>query len=364
MIKLSKSFVGNAEIKEVTKVLKKGFLGMGTKTHHFESILSGYFNRHVACVANGTAAIQLALQAHDIKKGDEVIVSTLTFVATFQAISALGAKPVPCDIDNEDLTITSNFIEKKITKKTKAIIPVHFGGHVGKLSEIYQIAKRYNLIVIEDAAHAFGSVYKRKLIGSFGDTVCFSFDGIKNLTSGEGGCIVSKDKQFINRIKAIRKLSLVESKNHIHNFDVFEQGWRYHMSDIMAAVGIAQFRRFENMKKKRQELAKRYDLYLSNNSKIKVYKRNYDEIVPHIYLIKLKQADKANNLRKELLKKQIETGLHYFPSHLYSFYKSHKNILKNAESIYKYHITLPLHPNLTFKNIENISQKLLNILNK
>ena len=159
------------------------------------------------CVVNGTAALQLALQSIGIKKNDEVLVQSITYLSSFQAISALGAIPIACDINLTDCTINLDDAQKKLTNKTKAIMPVHYSGDTGDLSKIYYFAKN-KLRVIEDASHAFGSYYKKKLVGSFGDITCFSFDGIKNITSGEGGCIVSNDKKVIQYVSDARLLGI------------------------------------------------------------------------------------------------------------------------------------------------------------
>ena len=182
----------------------------------------------------------------------------MTYLSTFQAISATGAKPISCEIDSNTLTIDLEDARKRINKKTKAIILVHFAGGVGHLDACYKFAKENNLIVIEDAAHAFGTSYRGKLIGSFNSTASFSFDGIKNLTCGEGGCVMSKDKEIIEKIKNLRLLAIekkkISSKKNliIKEFEVKEQGWRYHMSDIMASIGLSQYKRFNKKKKKKR----------------------------------------------------------------------------------------------------------------
>ena len=172
MIRLSKSCLSNKEFTNVSKVLKKEFLGMGNEVKLFENELTNFFKRQTLCVNSGTAALHLALQACSIKKGDEVLVSAVTYLATFQAITATGAKPVLCDVNLEDLNISLQSIKKNFTKKTKAIIPVHFMGHPCELKEIYKFAKKKKIRVIEDSAHAFGSFYKNKKIGSIGDINC------------------------------------------------------------------------------------------------------------------------------------------------------------------------------------------------
>jgi dTDP-4-amino-4,6-dideoxygalactose transaminase len=213
-------------------------------------------------VVNGTAALQLALQAAGIWQGDEVLVQSLTYVASFQAISATGARPVACDVDAETLCLDWRDAEKRLTPRTKAVMPVHYAGGVGALDEIYAFAEKYGLRVIEDAAHAFGTEYQGKKVGEFGDIVCFSFDGIKNITSGEGGCIVTNDEEVLRKVRDARLLGVEKdtekrfSGGRSWEFDVTAQGWRYHMSNIMAAIGLEQLKRFPENASQRQVLAK------------------------------------------------------------------------------------------------------------
>ena len=208
LIRLSKSYLGEAEKHAVMGVLDRDFLGMGSEVEQFELALTRFFGRKAICVASGTAALQLALEACNIGDGDEVLVQSVTYVASFQAISAVGAKPVACDIDPVSLTLDLTDAEKRMTIKTKAIMPVHYSGGVGELDKIYAFAQKHGLRVIEDAAHAFGTKYKNKRIGSFGDISCFSFDGIKNITTGEGGCVVTDDPILISKIKDSRLLGV------------------------------------------------------------------------------------------------------------------------------------------------------------
>ena len=190
-------------------VLDHEYLGMGQEVFAFEAALSNFFGRPTVCVANGTAALHLSLQAIGLTNGHEVLVPSLTYVSSFQAISATGATPVACDIDLATLTIDWKDAESRMTDKTKAIMPVHYAGGVGKLSEVYAFASNNGLRVIEDAAHAFGTTYGGKLVGAFGDISCFSFDGIKNITSGEGGCVVASDIKTLNTVRDCRLLGVV-----------------------------------------------------------------------------------------------------------------------------------------------------------
>lgn len=366
IIRLSKSIIGSEEIKAVEKVLKKEYLGMGEEVKILEEYLSTFFNSDTLCVSSGTAAIQLAIEACDINSGDEVLVPSLTYVATFQAIKATGASPVACDINEENFFIDTKDIKAKITEKTKAIIPVHYAGATGNLEELYSIAKKNKLRVIEDAAHSFGSYYKNQLIGSFGDIACFSFDGIKNITSGEGGCIVTRDTKIINRVKNSRLLGVNnDSEKRYKNsrswdFDVKSQGWRYHMSNIMASIGIEQFKKRKFLANSRQSIAKHYDKLLINNKDILIFNNDYDKIVPHIYVIKIPNLSDREGLRKMFLDNGIQIGIHYKPNHLLTYFKCDKKLsLPVTESVFSKIITLPLHPDIKLNQVEYI----INILN-
>jgi len=361
MIRLSKSSISKEEKKAVMDVLDKGYLGMGQEVEIFEDALSIFFGRPAVCVSSGTSALHLACQGIGLVKGDEVLVQSLTYVASFQAISATGATPIACDIDLDTLTIDLDDAKKRVTSKTKAIMPIHFGGGVGDLDSIYNFADSYGLRVIEDAAHAFGSFYKDKRVGAFGDIACFSFDGIKNITSGEGGCIVSDDKELLDRIRDARLLGVVKDtekrfqNNRSWEFDVSLQGWRCHMSNIMAAIGIEQLKKFPRMAKKRQMLAKKYDSLLSDNQYVDLLENNFDEIVPHIYVVKCNDRSSGrDSIRKSLISKKIQTGVHYQPNHLLSLYKNFSSPLVKVENVFPKLLTLPLHVDLTEENIEFI----------
>ena len=223
------------------------------------------------------------------------------------------------------------------------------------------IAKEYGLRVIEDAAHAFGTVRNNQIVGSFGDIVCFSFDGIKNIKIGEGGCIVSDDENVLSYARDARLLGVqndtekrFQSKRS-WEFEVVNQGWRYHMSDIMAAIGIVQLSRLEEFSIKRRNIAKIYDYKFKKNKFITTLSRNYDEVLPHIYPVILSKKIQRKDFQKYLLSKNIQTGIHYQPNHLLKLYKKQNyNFLKNTESIYKNIISLPLHPEITSDDINYI----------
>lgn len=365
LIKLSKSSISQAEKSAVMGVLDRGMFGMGAEVQKFEDALSQYFGRNVVCVVNGTAALQLALEAAGIGVGDEVLVPSLTYVASFQAISAAGATPVPCDVFEDTLTLNTADLASRLTEKTKAVMPVHYAGNPGDLDAIYLFAEKYKLRVIEDAAHAFGSSYKSKRIGSYGDTACFSFDGIKNITSGEGGCIVSADEVLLEKIRDLRLLGVKNDTQNRYSgrrtweFDVTEQGWRYHMSNIMAAIGIEQLKRSENLAHKRQELAKRYHSNLSCQKGVRLLQASYAHQVPHIFPIILGENLDRETIREFLYGHEIETGIHYKPNHLLTKFQLKSHDLPVTNRIYKRLLTLPLHPDLNFDEIDYISKSLI-----
>ena len=369
MIRLSKSSIGEAEKQAVMGVLDREFLGMGEEVQQFEEVLTKFFGRPTVCVANGTAALQLALQAIGIGDSDEVLVQSLTYVSSFQAISATGAIPIACDVNSETLCLDWKDAEKRITSRTKAVMPVHFAGGVGALDGIYAFAANHGLRVIEDAAHAFGTEYQGKIVGGFGDIACFSFDGIKNITSGEGGCIVTEDEDVLQKVRNARLLGVENdtgkrfSGGRSWEFDVTAQGWRYHMSNIMAAIGLKQLKRFPEMAVKRQALANQYDSLFDNHVQIRPIMHDYETVVPHIYMVRINGLKNREALQTKLLEKGIQTGIHYQPNHWLSLYnKKKEDSLPVTEDVFPGLLTLPLHPDLSGKNVEFVSEALIGLM--
>ncbi len=357
MIRLSKSCLSITEKQAVMRVLDSEYLGMGVEVQKFEKNLTEFFSRPTVCVSSGTAALHLALQAIDVGVGDEVLVQSLTYIASFQAISAAGAKPVACDIDPKTLCLDWKDAEAKLTPKTKAIMPVHYAGGVGSLNDIYAFAEKHKLRVVEDAAHAFGTEYKGVKVGGFGDIACFSFDGIKNITSGEGGCIVTDDPEVLKKVRDARLLGVEKDTEKRYSgarsweFDTTVQGWRYHMSNIMAAIGIEQLKRFSKLSKKRKLLATTYDKLLSDVNGISLIDHDYNCVVPHIYVIQLSKHFDRDEIRIRLDKKGVQTGIHYRPNHWLSRYKVSGLNLKYTDETYLQLLTLPLHPDISTEDI-------------
>lgn len=361
LIRLSKSVVGEEEKIALNRVIDIGYLGMGKGVQQFERELQDFLGvEEVVCVNSGTAALQLALMGAGIGPGDEVLVQSITYVASCQAIRGSWATPVFCEVSPETITIDLNDAESKLTPNTKAIMPVHYAGGVGKLQEVYEFAKSNRLRVIEDAAHAFGTWYRRKKVGSFGDIICFSFDGIKNITSGEGGAVVTSDSRVAEFVRDARLLGVHKDSEQRYQglrsweFEVTHQGYRYHMSDLFAAIGSVQLKKFPQFQARRQKLAKNYDSAFSIMKEIELLNLNYDEVTPHIYPLKIKNG-RRDELRRYLENHQIQTGIHYFPNHWLDYFRKENLSLPVTEKLYEELITIPLHPGITDEDQRKIT---------
>lgn len=357
---LSRPTISDETIEEVTNVLKSGWIATGPLTQKFEKKLSEYFcGRQAMCVTSATAGLKAALMAIGVKAGDEVITTSLTFAATANVIAMLGAKPVFVDIERDSFNIDPNKIAEACTSKTKAIMPVHYAGLSVDLDPIYEIAKAKNLRVIEDAAHAMGSEYKGRKIGTFGDIQVFSFHPIKNMTSGEGGCIVfdnslEKEKKFIElqRFHGIdRSIWDRFSKNASCYYDVVMPGEKSNMSDLQAAIGIHQLHELEEMNERRRMLADRYRKAFSENLAEKISMQsepNYSFVHSgHLFPICIKDETKRDDFMAFLKENSIGTTPYYMPLHLFSYYKNtfgyRSGMLENTEYVGKRIVCIPLY---------------------
>lgn len=360
-IKLSSPWYGQEEKDAACRVLDSQVTCMGMETKLFEEELKKFLGRedtNIICVNSCTAALQLSLQGIGIKPGDEVIVSTLTFVSTFQAITANGAIPIPCDVNKNTGFININDVKNRITKKTKCILPVLYAGIDDNIQEVYEIAEDNNIKVIEDAAHSFGNkeVIKRNGI------LCFSFDPIKNLSCTDGGMIVCSDKYIVTKLKDMRLLGVIGDTDKRYNnqrswdFDVTEQGWRLHMNNLCAAIGRAQLSKYNKIKELRCKYADIYLKELSNIDDIQLLPINTINGVPHIFPIIIK-SNKRDNLKNYLLDNNIGCGIQYKPNHLLTYFNKGYN-LPNAEWLYEHILSIPLHPMLTENDIYYVISKI------
>jgi len=355
-INLFEPHIGKSEEKAVLDVLRKKFWASGSGIGHvreFEKKFKKFVGSDETIAVNsGTAALNIAVSLLDVK-GKEVILPSLSFVSTANCILMNGGKPKFADINPDTLCIEPNAIRKLITKKTKAIIPVHFGGMACDMKEILKISKKYKIKIIEDAAHATGSIFNKRKIGSHGFAVCFSFHPVKNLAMPTGGLIAINDvnhKNLRNKIDAMRWCGITNRKED--NYEIKELGNNYYMNEISAAIGIEQLRKLEKMNSVRKKIAKRYFSEIKLDEKMP-YTKNCSY---HLYWICVKNREK---LRKELDSKGIQTGTHYKPIHKFSLYKKSLS-LPITESVGKTIITLPMHPNLK----ENEIDRIISVINK
>ncbi len=347
-IKLFSPKSNNLEIKRVVKTLKNGFWASGAGVGNVLEFENNFkkFSNSQECIAvdSGTAALHLALNVLNIQKR-EVLVPSLTFVSTVNAIKYNGGIPVFVDVNLETLCIDSADLEKKITKKSKVILPVHFGGYPCDMKSLKKIAKNYSLYIVDDAAHACGAKYDGKKVGSLGDFTCFSFHPVKNLAMPKGGAItinIKNSKQFKKKLNSLRWCGI---SNRIgSNYDITELGFNYYMDEISAAIGIEQLKKVDKFNEYRFRIAKRYEKELNVSEKIPLNK----ECSYHLYWIFVKNRQKFIQHMKS---NGIETGTHYSPVHKMSLYKS-KIKLPNTEKAGKEIVTLPIYPNLSKKDID------------
>ena len=345
-IKLFDPHYGKAEEKAILKVLKSGYWTSGSglgNVEYFEKDVKKYIkSKDCIAVNSGTAALNLALSLIDIKN-KEVILPSLSFVSTAHAVIINGGIPVFVDIKPETMCIDPNEIEKSITAKTAAILPVHFGGFPCNLKDIQNIAEKHNLAIIEDAAHAAGATYNNKKIGSHGMSVCFSFHPVKNLAMPTGGLISinhKNHKQFRKMLLARRWCGITDRKGSEYNVE--ELGWNYYMNEFSAVIGLAQLKKLDRLNNIRKNIAKFYDKQIDVEHKTTFNK----DCSYHLYWILVKNRKK---FREKMCQVGIETGTHYRPIHTMKMYQNH-TVLSNTEKIGKQIVTIPIHPNL--KNFE------------
>jgi len=349
--------------KHLDDSLNVGWLGMGASTKEFETRISKFLDlkqRQVISTNTGTSALHLALKIAGIGSGDEVITPSFNYVADHQAIEMAGAKVVMCDIKENNLGIDCEKAELLISKKTKAIMPLHFAGIICDLEKVYQLAKKYNLRVIEDATHAFGTEVNQKKIGSYGDIVCFSFDPVKIITSIDGGCIVVNNKKELEigqhyRLLGVDKDTTERYKNkRSWDYDVVSEGYRYHLTNIMASVGISQIKQIDKFIKNRQETCKKYNEAFKEIKEIKIPQTNFENISPFIYTIRILNG-KREELIQHLQDKKIDVGIHFIPVHKHSYFKNRKiGDMEITNRVVNEILTIPLHSNMKNEFIERI----------
>lgn len=361
------------EIRAVTETLASKWISSGPKCRELEEKFSKALKISYACaVSNCTAALHLALCALGVGEGDEVIVPSLTFVATVNAVRYVGAKPVFCDIVSPvDLTIDPMKIKSLITEKTKAVIVMHYGGFACHMQEIMQVARDRHLYVIEDACHGPLSEYQGKKLGTIGDVGCFSFFSNKNLSTGEGGMLVTNNLEIDKQVRLMRShgmtaMSYERAKGHSVSYDVTALGFNYRMDDIRASLGIVQLEKLVFDLKKREKIREWYQIYLNDLEGIWIpFADSHQFSSNYIMPVVLKDSDqKKRAYVRDLLQKQgIQTSVHYPAVHRFSIYQElpHEN-LQNSEYVADCEITLPMYGKLEESDIMFICKAFRHIL--
>ena len=363
-----RQWIDDEDIEAVIEVLKGDYLTTGPFVFNFEQAVANYVGaKYAVSFVNGTAALHGACFAAGITEGDEVITSPMTFAASANCVLYQGGKPVFADINEKTYNIDPLEIEKKITNKTKAIIPVHFTGQPAPLDEIREIADKHHLIIIEDAAHALGAVYKGQMVGSLSDMTMFSFHPVKHITTGEGGIITTNNKEYYEKLLQFRSHGITRDPNKLMDnhgpwyYEMQFLGFNYRLTDIQAALGTSQLKKINQFIQRRKRIVEMYNEAFMDIPQLEIPSQNLElESSWHLYIIRLKK-DLLKGTRKELFEslrsQNIGVNVHYIPVYLLPFYQQlgyPKGLCPNAEKLYEEMITLPLFPKMDELDVRNV----------
>lgn len=364
-----KQWIDDNDIEEVIKVLKGDYLTTGPSVKAFEEKVAKYVGaKYAVAVCNGTAALHAACFAAGIKEDDEVLVPAITFAASSNCVLYCGGKPVFVDIDPKTYNIDVNKIEEKITSKTRAIIPVDFTGQAIDMDKIREIAERYSLIIIEDAAHALGSEYKGIKVGSLAHMTEFSFHPVKPATTGEGGMVVTNDEKLYERLSLFRTHGITRDKELMNNYEgswcneQIDLGYNYRITDLQCALGSSQMDKLDYFVMRRREIVKKYnDAFKEFGQYVTIpYEAEYSKSGYHIYILKF-NLYKFRVGRKEIFealqKENIGVNVHYLPVYLHPYYQQlgyKKGLCPEAEKLYKEIITIPLFPKMSDGDVNDV----------
>jgi dTDP-4-amino-4,6-dideoxygalactose transaminase len=356
-------YVGVDTLKHLTDALDVGWLGMGATTKEFEDRIAAYLgleDRYVVCTNTGTSALHIALLAAGVGPGDEVITPSFNYVADHQAIRATGAEAVMCDIRDDDLGIDVASAESLVGPRTKAIVPLHFAGIPCRIDDVHALARRHGLRVIEDACHAFGSTAGGAKIGSGGDVQFFSFDPVKVITSIDGGCVVTPHREEVERLHHLRLLgvdkdtTLRYQNKRAWDYDVVSEGFRYHLTNIMASVGVSQIKRVDEFIASRRAVCERYSAAFDGLPGVRVLRRDYADVSPFIYSLRV-AADRREALIEHLAARGVDVGIHFVPVHQHTYFANARRApMPVTERVVDEVVTLPLHSLMAERSIERV----------
>ena len=369
--------IGEEEVKEIIQTLHSGWLTTGPKTRLFEKNFASYIGcKHAIGLNSCTAGLHLSIVASDISSGDEVITSPITFPATTNVIVHQNAKPVFVDVEPETLNIKCSEIESKINKRTKAILPVHFAGHPCDMSNIIKLAKKHDLIVIEDAAHALESKYHGEKIGNIGHFTSFSFYATKNITTGEGGMLTTNDDKSADKLRILSLHGLSKNawkrygKDGYQHWELLMAGYKYNMFDIQASLGIHQMKKVESFLNRRLQIVKKYNDAFEGIDEIQLLKQKSNiKHAHHLYVIIIKtELLKVSRdvVLTEIQKRGVGVAVHFRCLHLQPFFKKHFNYKKGMLPLSEYLsdrlISLPLYPKMTDDDVSKVIGTVLEVL--
>jgi len=350
-------------ISHVGEAFDVGWLGMGASTKEFEERIAAYLGlqgRYVVATNTGTSALHIALLAAGVGPGDEVITPSFNYVADHQAVRMTGADVVMCDICDDNLGLDVAKAEALVNERTKAVIPLHFAGIPCDMEGVSRLAKKYQLRVVEDAMHAFGTRMDKGLIGSFGDITCFSFDPVKIITSIDGGAVVVNSEQELKRLQHMRLLGVDKDTTERYKnkraweYDVVSEGFRYHLTNIMASVGISQIKRVEEFIASRQEVCRSYNAAFAGLDGVTVPASDFSNVSPFIYTLRV-LGGRREALIAHLDRNQIETGIHFVPVHKHAYFSNARcGDLEVTDKVVNEVLTLPLHSNMKPDHVERV----------
>ena len=371
--------VGEEEIQALAEVIRSGWITMGVKTVEFEKQFADYVGaRHAIDVCSGTAALHLALEAAGIGPEDEVLIPTTTFTATGEVVTYLGARPRLVDVDPITLNIDVRDAEKKLSPRTRAIIPVHIAGQPCDMAELHSFAQRYHLRVIEDAAHALPSEYRGKRVGSLSELTAFSFYATKTLTTGEGGMVTTDDDDLDARMRLMRLHGIAGDawkrygKNGSWAYEVVEAGFKYNPTDLQAALGIAQLAKCDASTTARSSIADRYTEEFRRSPALEIPQVKPDrESCWHLYILRLHldqlRLDR-NAFVNELKERGIGTSVHFIPLHLHPFYQKSYGYQSGdfpiAEAQFERCISLPIYPRMSEENVQQVIETVTDVVSR
>lgn len=359
MIPYGKQTIEQDDIQAVVDVLKSDFLTTGPPIAEFEQTVADYVGaKYAVAISNGTSALHAACFAAGIRPGDEVITTPLTFAASANCVLYCGGTPVFADVDPKTYNIDPEDIRRKITDRTKAIIAVHLAGQPCDMDAIHSIAREHGLIVIEDGAHALGSVYNGKKVGSLSDMTTFSFHPVKPITTGEGGMIATDNEDFYKKMVLFRSHGITRDDSIMTRNDgpwfyqQFDLGYNYRITDIQCALGCSQMKKLDRFLARRKEIVARYnEAFADCDNIITPYQLSDTESGWHLYIVQVKNCDRRQ-VFENMREKGIGVNVHYIPVYMHPYYQEHgyENVhCANAEEIYSHIISLPLYPGLTFE---------------